>query len=125
MEAVARRTHLDWDEAYKEYGSELARFEEFVESYEKEHKLSLTPGAVELLFVPLIEILDSGEKLDFVQLTGTFKILIQTMSEHPSVREKSKERSSLSAIKAFWKAWCNIPPLCDETKEPAEEVEGA
>lgn len=121
MPAIARRTHLDWDEAYKEHGTELARFEEFVESYEKEHKVSLTPGAVELLFVPLIEILDSGGKLDFLQLTSTFQILIQTMNEHPSIKEKSRERSSLSAIKAFWKAWCNIPPLCDETKEPLAE----
>jgi hypothetical protein len=117
MPAIARRTHLDWEEAYKAHGTELARFEEFVESYEKEHQLSLTPGAVELLFVPLIEILDSGDKLDFVQVTSTFKIVIQTMKEHPSKREKSEERSSLSVVKAFWNAWCNIPPFCDETKE--------
>jgi hypothetical protein len=26
-------------------------------------------------------------------------------------------RTSLSAIKAYWKRFCNIPPLCGETKE--------
>ena len=121
MPTIASRTHVDWDEAYKEHGKELARLEEFVESYEKEYQLSLTPGAVELLFVPLIEVLESGDKLDFLQLTSTFQIVIQTMKEHPNKKDKSEVRSSLSVIKAFWKAWCNIPPLCDETKEPVVE----
>ncbi len=118
MPAVARRTFLDWDEKYRTYGSVLARFEEFVESYEKEHQLFLTPGAVELLFVPLVELLDSGEKPSLDQVASTFKTLIHTMKDHPSKRDKSGERSSLSVIKAFWKAWCDMPPLCDQTERP-------
>ena len=116
MPSMTRSTHLDWEAAYKDHGSELARLEEFVESYEKENNLSLSPGAIELLFVPFIEILESGKKLDFIQVTTTFEILIATMKEYPSNRENNRGRSSLSVIKAFWKAWCNIPPICDETR---------
>jgi hypothetical protein len=120
MPAIARRTHIDWDEAYKEHGRELARFEALVESYEKEHHLSFTPGAIELLFVPLVEILESGEKLDFLEVAESFKIVIGVMNKDPSKKERKKkglERSSLSVIKAFWKSWCNIPPFCDATTE--------
>ncbi len=34
-----------------------------------------------------------------------------------SFRKFLPMRSSLSAIKAYWKRFCNIPPLCGETEE--------
>ena len=61
MPAIDQRTHLDWDETYEKHASELARYEEMLESYEKENNVSLTPGAIEMMFVPLVETLNRGE----------------------------------------------------------------
>jgi hypothetical protein len=116
-EGVASRTHIDWDEVYKTHGRELARLEEFVESYEKEYQISLTPGAIEMMFIPLVETLETGGKLDFAEVTSTFSVMIRTIKEAPSPKDKKAERSSFSVIRAFWRAWCNVPPFCDDTKQ--------
>ena len=51
------QTHIDWDRAYETYGPQLAIMEKFVQRFEEDRHIQLTPGAVELIFVPLIEVL--------------------------------------------------------------------
>jgi hypothetical protein len=125
MPPTKERTHLDWEETYAKHGSELARYEQMLESYEKEKKISLTPGAIELIFVPLVEILDRQQKLDFVTLSATLKVLVEEIAAEPDSRDPSSQRSSLSVIRAYWKRWCNIPPICGSTgKEEAPKKKG-
>jgi hypothetical protein len=119
---VESRVHLDWDEVYKKYGPELTRYEELIESFEKENKIEFTPGALEVIFVPLVEILQSGQKLDQGEVAETLRILIQDIAANPVVMEHSGaknpatgQRSSWSVIRAYWKNWCNIPPICGPT----------
>jgi hypothetical protein len=120
MSPTAERTHLDWDEAYRKHGSELARYEDILESYEKEASISLTPGAVELIFVPLVEIINRGEKLDFVQVAAVLKSLVAEAASEPDARDSTEQRSSWSVLRAYWKHWCSIPPICGPTaKEKA------
>jgi hypothetical protein len=112
------QTHIDWDNAYATYGNQLARFEEFVASFEQEHRIQLTPGAVELIFVPLIEILEAGQAIDEAVVAETFRKLVQTIATEPDKRDRAKGiRSSLSVIRAFWKNFCDIPPLCTATEQ--------
>jgi hypothetical protein len=118
MPAIQQRTHLDWEETYKKHGSELARLEQMLESYEKESKISLTPGAIELIFVPLVEILNNQQKLDFDSVSRTFEPLVEEIAAEPDSRDsQSRQRSSLSVVRAYWKRWSNIPPICGSTAE--------
>lgn len=116
MPATARRVHLDWDEAYEKHGAELTRYEELLESFEKENNLMLTPGAIELIFVPLVETLESGAQPDHRVIAETLRILMKSIAVAPDSRDKmTPRRSAWSVAKAFWKNWCNIPPICGPT----------
>jgi hypothetical protein len=112
--AVAR-AHVNWNDVYAKHGSFLAQCELFLASYEQENQVTLSPGAVDVLFIPLVELLEAGEAVDIGQVTTTFTVLIGTMKNEPSNKDRKQARSSLSVIKAFWKNWCNIPPFCGET----------
>jgi hypothetical protein len=64
------RTHINWDEAYQKHGFELTRYEEMLESYERESGISLTPGAIEMIFVPLLEVLNREKGQNFSKCPG-------------------------------------------------------
>lgn len=106
-------THIDWEAAYSEHGGELTRYEEIIQSFEEEHRIQLTPGAVEILFVPLIEVLDTREKLDQRVVAETLRALFNDIAKDADPRDlQVHRRSSLSVIRAYWKNFCNIPPFC-------------
>jgi hypothetical protein len=115
------QTHIDWDRAYETYGPQLAIMEKFVQRFEEDRHIQLTPGAVELIFVPLIEVLTVSQSLDQADLDETFSKLLQTIETEPDPRDQVKGvRSSLSVIRAFWRNFCNIPPLCSATPATGE-----
>lgn len=114
-------THIDWEAAYADHGGELTRYEEIVQSFEEEHAIQLTPGAVEILFVPLIEILDTRRELDQRVAAETLRRLFNDISRNPDPRDtQARRRSSLSVIRAYWKNFCNIPPFCAATPQERE-----
>jgi hypothetical protein len=122
---VADRTHVDWEEAYARYSSQLRQYEDFLQSFEKEHGIDLSPGAYEMIIVPLIELLEDGDTLDIGMVRNTMEKLVMEMAATPSYRDEhlkknqnKKRRSSWSVIKAYWKCWCTIPPICDPTEKP-------
>ena len=110
--------HIDWDQIYAKYGQELARYEELVQSFETEQKVQLTPGAIEMIFVPLAEVLESGAKLDQRVVAETLRSTLDTVAKEPDARDTGQRRSSWSVIRAFWKNFCNIPPFCGSVAEP-------
>ena len=110
------RTHINWDEVYKRYGDELTRYEKLIQSFEQEHRMQLTPGAVEIILIPLVEVLESGMKLDQIVVAETLRTLLRDVAEQPDGRDKKAgKRSSWSVIRAYWKNFCNIPPFCGPT----------
>lgn len=114
------RIHIDWDEAYRRHGYELTRYEEILESHEKESRISLTPGAVQMIFIPLLEELNRGQRLEFFEVSETFKSIIAEVAAEPDARDSDRQRSSWSVVRAYWRRWCNIPPICGPTaKEKA------
>jgi hypothetical protein len=116
--ATSIQTHFDWEMIYEKYGSELARYEEIVQSFENEYRMQLTPGAVEIIFVPLIEVLESGSSLDQRELAETLRTVLETVANEPDGRDKAAgTRSSWSVIKAYWRNFCNIPPFCGPTAQ--------
>jgi hypothetical protein len=117
MAPVQSRTHLDWDATYTRYGSQLARYEELLESYEREFGVTLTPGAIEMIFVPVIECLDANEQVDYGRLDRTFGSLVEQMAMDPDGRDSSTTRSSRSVARAFHSLWCNLPPICRPHEE--------
>jgi hypothetical protein len=112
--------HIDWNDIYAKHGHELTRYEELVQSFETEHHIQLTRGAIEMIFVPLVEVLELGEKLDQSIVAETLRITIATVASEPDARDKDSKRSSWSVIRAFWRNFCNIPPFCGPAPEPAQ-----
>jgi CCR4-NOT transcriptional regulation complex NOT5 subunit len=121
---TAINTHIDWETVYKKHSAALAQLEVMVESNENEMKIELSPGAIEMLFIPVIEMLENDEKVDFADVSTAFQTLVQTMANSPSPKDHSRRRTSFSAIKAFYEAWCNIPPFCSATKPVSEGKAG-
>jgi hypothetical protein len=106
------QTHLDWEEVYEKHGSVLARYEELLESFEREHRLSFTPGAIEILFVPLIEVLEAGQELNYEEVAETLRAVVETLSTDPDERERdTRRRSSWSVARALSKNWRKIPTM--------------
>src|SRR5260370_24774966 len=99
---VGIEIHIDWEAAYTRHGNELKRCEKVLQELEYEHGFQLTPGAVEMMFVPLIEALDSEEiKPTTSVVDATLSKVMQTMKENPDGRDPAKGlRSSWSVIKA-------------------------
>lgn len=124
MPGVAERTHIDWEEAYERFSPQLRQVEDFLQSFEKEYGVELTPGAYEMIVVPLVEVLQTGEELNLEMVRNTLEQIVIEVAKEPAARDvtlskknSQQTRSSWSVIKAFWKRWCNIPPLCDSTGE--------
>jgi hypothetical protein len=115
---VGTETHIDWERAYQRFGDKLRQYEELLQALEYQHGIQLTPGAVEVFFVPIIETLDSDSELDEGETTETLRRVMQTVKDDPDERDNIMgRRSSWSVIKGYWKNWCDIPPICRATKK--------
>jgi hypothetical protein len=113
---ISHRTHIDWDEAYDRFQVELTAVEDLLQSLERDAGVSLTPGAIEVILLPLVEILEAGASLDMTQVGETLKKLLEAMQQAPDARDAGMTRSSWSSLRAIWARWCDIPPICGPTR---------
>jgi hypothetical protein len=119
--------------------NEITGVREIFSEAVKELDLRLTPGAILMLMIPLLEAAKLQETFTDVyrmipppQLLSVGKDLavsslsrlLLDVQESPSAADNQLQlylkaqgypfASSLSVIKAFWKNFCNIPPFCGE-----------
>jgi len=128
MERLARRLEMELglQGFFERVGDELAT--------------EFSSGARLLLLVPLAEAREVQQELDRGSAEESLWKLVSEMAESPAETDHATEgnpylrerlepgivrpdptgrrprfRSSLSAIKAFWSKFCDIPPFCGET----------
>jgi hypothetical protein len=118
--------------------------ETYLEDKLRDHDVFFTPGAYMLLaaalqdaayFQRIRQRMPGGEgssdfSLDDVR--KTIDIIVREAKENPAYIDRYPEelpfrsanmpgsrpgRSAISVIKAFWKRYCNIPPLCGRTEK--------
>lgn len=116
MPAVGISTHLEWETVYSRFPVQMSRLEEFIGLYESQFSLTIGPGAVEVIIIPLVEDLQEGEEIDFAELGPTLERLFAAMAENPHEVDEGRYRSSRSVLKAMFDNWCGIPPLCRRRK---------
>jgi hypothetical protein len=116
MPTTGVATHLDWETIYSKFPVQMSQLEEFLGLYESQFGITIAPGAVEIVIIPLVEDLQEGEDIDFSELGPTVEKLFSSMSEHPHEVDEGRYRSSRSALKAMFENWCGIPPICRRRK---------
>jgi hypothetical protein len=135
---LANQQMLDLVLHLKQY----SQLEKFLNDVTHKHEVSLTPGALLVLIVPIIEashaqylrenrnICSSNLDTNMNMLQNTVDRVIEEAKNLPAGSDKFPEelmaydgngmrwsiRSSLSLIKAFASRYCNIPPFCGETE---------
>ena len=116
-QAILGREKVDWDQAYSEHGPLLRKIEAAIANNETNNALTLTPDAIEAFLLPfLVEVQRRGEiPQDVIDVTvrNTFTQLVKD----PDNRDVGTTRSVFSVIRAWWRAWCDIPPICRATDE--------
>ena len=77
---------------------------------EREAGIQLTPGAQEMLAIPVIESIESEGSVDWREVEGSVSSLVRGIAEDKSI--ESRKPNSIALIKSFAKNFCNIPPFC-------------
>jgi hypothetical protein len=117
MPASAVGRGVDWDVAYDRYGPQLRQVESEIETQEQRFGLSLTPAAVELILLPCFEELERTQDLPEGTIKETVRKVIEEAKRSPDPRDQGSTRSVFSIARAWWKRWCDIPPICRPTDE--------
>ena len=123
---AARAERRNWDQRreyrhYGPYGSYEAYMDRLLVELEDRVGIRLTPGAREMLVIPIFEARAQGRFPRFdppFEFRGeeieSLEVILRTMSVEPSRYDREgRTRSSLSVIRALWKNFCHIPPFCD------------
>lgn len=110
-----RQSRYQYD---RRYGPGWRYDEEELLRLEERSGIRLTPGARDMVLIPLAEAARGRRGrfppgLEYASL----ETILRTMREDPSLEDRvdgpGNVRSSLSVIRAFWRNFCNIPPFCD------------
>jgi len=109
-----RSVHIDWESAYEQHGAKLRAFESLISNAEKTKGLELTPSAIELLFVPLVDELDEGREIEASVLSSSIDELFDALDKSPDPRDHGQVRSAVSIIRAWHLRWCKSPPFCSK-----------
>jgi hypothetical protein len=83
--------------------------------YEEKTNITLSPGARQILFIPFIEHSRMDGIINEMQINETISEVFSSLETSPDNRDEKLEgriRSALSVIRAFWKRFCKIPPIC-------------
>ncbi len=117
---ATRRLRISWKRVRRRYGFLLSRVRRIIERYEEQFQISLTPGAIEVIIIPLVEELEDGRQIDFQELDRSILEIFETLQEEPDWRDREQrqaDRSSRSVLKAISYRWCRIPPICDRGQD--------
>jgi hypothetical protein len=120
LDMATRRLRISWKRVRRRYGFLLSRVRRIIERYEEQFQISLTPGAIEVIIIPLVEELEDGRQIDFQELDRSILEIFETLQEEPDWRDREQrqaDRSSRSVLKAISYRWCRIPPICDRGQD--------
>ena len=71
-----------------------------------------------MLIIPIIETLQTTGRVDWNAAAQSVQSIVRDMAEQrPPSELPSQFRDSISAIRAFWRRFCDIPPFCAPTNE--------
>lgn len=90
---------------------------DIIERAELDAGIRLTWGAREMLAIPVIETIEARGDVSWSVVDSSIRDVVRTMAEERGPEESSERRNSISAIRAFWRRFCNIPPFCSRTDE--------
>ena len=90
---------------------------ELVERASEMQQVRLTDRAKEMLLVPLLERASQGEPTSRNELLASMERIVREAVDNPASVDAEwfrgeRVRSSLSIVRAYWSAFCNIPPFC-------------
>lgn len=128
-------------DAYGVYLEDELAFSQALETLERDHDVKLSPAAVLLLAVPVLERIEARERAesDVPQLQlpdrdmveNTLDKIVAGAAKDPtgfdeqinappdgSTEPPGRWRTTLAIIKQFWKHFCDMPPFCGPTEHP-------
>ena len=105
---------------------------------QERYSVRLTEGAVLMLLLPLVEALEQQSRLGIEhpdlspeQVRSSLEKMVDGVHRSPhqfdvdltkkleakgQASSEKPERTVFSVIRQFWQQFCNVPPLCGETK---------
>ena len=99
---------------FSEFGNPILY--EIIVSAEREHRITLSAGARQMLVIPVLETIEMGERFDWGEVQGSISKIVQSIAEEGQPREGrsigERFRNSLAVIRAFHLRYCSIPPFC-------------
>jgi hypothetical protein len=122
MPTTARRIEIDWEAVYYEFPEEMGQLDELVSIHESEQGISVSPGALHVLYIPIVEGLQAQEPFELGEINQTLKKIFEAIRGAPDPREEgTAERSSRSMLKAISEHWCGIPPICSRRDRRSQD----
>jgi len=103
---------VDWTEAYEKHRVELREVENAIIAAQREADVQLSPDAAELLLLPFLAVFERGDQVPEHVIQQTIDRTLHLMAKDPDPRDNGDRRSALSVIRAWWRGWCNLPPIC-------------
>jgi hypothetical protein len=99
---------------FSEFGHPLLY--EIIVSAEREYRVTLSAGARQMLVIPVLETIETGEEFEWEEVRRSIFKIVQTTAEGGGPREGrsigERFRNSLAIIRAFSAQYCRIPPFC-------------
>ena len=107
------QTNLDWARVRADYKSQITAVEGLLQGLEVEKEFLLSAGALEVLLIPIVQLLEERKTFDENEIKGSLEHIFTTMKVDPIEGEKGlATRSAISAMKAVAVNWCRVPPFC-------------
>lgn len=113
--ATAKEAFEQFSASWNTYIKDIEAVNSIIVVYEDKTNIQLSPGAKQVLFIPIIEHLKIGGLIDEKQIDETISEIFSSLETNPDIRDQKlgdKLRSAFSVIRAFWEKFCKIPPIC-------------
>ncbi|MEI7491322.1 MAG: hypothetical protein WCK92_07985 [Bacteroidota bacterium] len=92
------------------------RLTRIIREIEIEMDIRLTRGSREMIAIPLIELREYDEDINWGEVKKSVKDLVLTMKEYQLQYKSQRKFDSFSLIFSLHKRFCNIPPFCKPTE---------
>jgi len=100
-----------YGERYSYYSPYAFEIQLRIDRYQDRFGVRLTPGARQMLLIPVVEAYERGDSPDLETVDRSINTIFSTLREE-SPRLPGEQGRAISVIRAFWRNFCNIPPFC-------------
>jgi hypothetical protein len=103
--------------AWRSSAAVESQLRRIIEESQERFGINLTWAAHEMLVIPIVEVVEQGEKVDFGEVERSVVQLMEEMREEPDLgptigRNGRRRRDAISVIRGFSRRYCRIPPFC-------------